>query len=241
MQRLINFLLQRILRVFFKLILKEEKDPYIKKIIDLYKKNGFTYLFAKIRIWDSPFAEVERFIPKRGTILDLGCGDGFFANYLALKSSKRKVIGIEINKDRVKDANKGLENTQFIKEDVTKSKLNYVDVILMFHLLHHLHSKKAQISLIKYCVKKLKKDGKLLIVEVDRKPLVKYLFSYLIDTIIVPILFDKKLTDFNIHYRSQDEWIKLLKSFNLKISTRKADTGKPFSHIIIEALNNEKN
>lgn len=234
MQRLINYFLQVILRIFFKPILKEEKDPYVKKVIELYKKSSFTYFFAKIRIWDSPFQQVERLIPKKGLILDLGCGDGFFSNYLAIKSPQRKIVGIELNSNRIKDANKKIKNAKFVQDNVLSTKFEKSNVILMFHLLHHLPTRVEQEKLIEKCHLSLEKNGKMVIVEVDKKPLSKFLFSHLADKVIVPILFENKLIDYNINYRGSSEWIKLLKKHKMKVRFIRADKEKPFSHIILE-------
>lgn len=235
MQKLISIFLQSILKIFLTPFLKEEKNPYLNKIINLYKKDGFAAFFAKVRIWDSPFEQVERFVPKKGLIIDLGCGDGFFSNYLAIKSPLRKIVGVEINRNRIKIADKGFKNTKFITGDVTKKKIKSADTILMFHLLHHLLAPLDQIDLIKDCVRKLSKGGKLIIIEVDTKPIHKYLFSNLTDKVIVPILFERKFFDFNIHYRSAIEWRDILAKHGLKTTILRADKDKPFSHIIIQA------
>src|SRR5260221_7765305 len=82
------------------------KDKNAKKIIDLYSTTAYTRNFVKFRFWFGPLHELNRLVPRKGVILDLGSGEGILANFLAVNSVKRKMIGIEINKSRVKEANK---------------------------------------------------------------------------------------------------------------------------------------
>jgi cyclopropane fatty-acyl-phospholipid synthase-like methyltransferase len=54
--------------------------------------------------WRScPFVEVARAVPDRGRILDLGCGHGVFALYLALCTSHREVTGVDVDGDKVRE------------------------------------------------------------------------------------------------------------------------------------------
>jgi SAM-dependent methyltransferase len=237
MINLIESLFKLLIRFFFFILFtftgKPTTNQTLRKASDLYGDDQFSQLFTQVRIWDAPYQELEDLLPKKGTIIDLGCGDGFLANYLALAASERKIIGIEINKNRLKLANKGIKNARFILGDITKIKFPKADVILLVHVLHHLGSLKAQEELIKFCSKKLPKKGELIIVEIDRKPLIKYFFTYLIDTVLVPILFDKKFIDTHIKYRRLNQWIELLRNNGFSSKVRLAHKGKPFSNVLI--------
>lgn len=207
----------------------------INKTIALYRKNRFVCIFSKIRFWDAPLKEVEKLVPKNGTVLDLGCGDGILSNYLALSESKRKLIGIELNKNRVNRAYRGLENTKFIYGDVLTKNFPKADTILLTHLLHHLPTKKDQEKLILKCKECLKPNGKVIITEVIERPFCKYIISWLTDAFVVPIFFNKKLYDFNFHYRRDEQWKKLIKKSGFKITTFYTHRNKPFPHVIFVA------
>src|SRR5438552_3620639 len=94
----------------------------ITETIDLYSTFRWKSFFSKIRFWDAPYVEVEKLIPKKGKIVDLGCGEGIFTNFLALSSSKRNIIGIELDKKRIEEANRGLKNASFKFGDATSIK-----------------------------------------------------------------------------------------------------------------------
>ena len=71
---------------------------------------------------------------QRGGIIDLGSGDGLMANYLGISSKRRKVFGIELNKSRLIESDKGVKNVKFKVGDILKSKIYKVDVILLIHV-----------------------------------------------------------------------------------------------------------
>ena len=204
----------------------------IKKTIGLYSDNKFVNIFSRIRFWDAPFEEINKLAPNSGVILDLGCGDGILSNYLALNNKQRKLIGIELNKNRVSRADRGLKNTKFIYGNVLTKSFPKADIILLTHLLHHLPSKLDQEKLIIKCKKNLNPNGKLIITEVIEKPFLKYIISWLVDAFVVPILFEKKLYDFNFIYRKDKQWQDLIRKTGLKINIYYPHKNKPFSHVI---------
>lgn len=220
-------------KVFFFFAGKPEQSENAKKAVELYKGRGFASLFTQIRLWDSPLEEISRLITNQGLIVDLGCGDGFLSNFLALSSAKRKLVGVELNSVRFKEADKGLKNTKFIAGDILKTNLPDADTFLLVHVLHHLPSKKSQQELLEKIYKKLSKGGKLIMVEIIKKPFLKYWFTYLTDAVIVPILFEKKLFSSQVHFRDNDEWIKVLNDLGFKVKTKVAHQGRPFSHLIL--------
>lgn len=204
----------------------------IKKTIALYKDLGWKKVFARIRFWDAPFVEVNDLIPKQGTIIELGCGEGLFANFLALTAFQRNVIGVDIDKARIEQAQRGLKNTSFIHLDALKMKMPRVDAIVCMHLLHHLSSYKDQETLLIKCSQALVKGASLVIVEVEPKISWKYLITWLTDHFLVPWLFEKRLYS-PIYFRKASEWKSLVTDIGLSCKITSAQRGKPFTHIII--------
>lgn len=150
----------------------------------LYSGLGWISLFTKIRFWTGSFVQLETMIPKTGKILDLGCGYGILANYLALCSSKRKIIGVDTDSGKVKFAERGIGNISFSVADATKMKLKNFDCIILHDVLHHLNSHYQQKKLIADCKKMLSKNGMLLVVEVDKTPFWKLVLGRITDFIL---------------------------------------------------------
>lgn len=231
----ILFLTVRIFfRFFFFFFGKPKLNANLEKTLKLYKNNDFFEVFTYIRAWDAPFEILEKRLPRRGLIYDLGCGDGLFSNFLALSSPQRKIVGLELDKNRVKEAGKGIRNANFRKADITKVKLKKADAVVLVHVLHHLRSYKEQERMLAGIRKILKSDGKLIVVEIAERPFAKYIFTWLTDAITVPILFENKFFSMDFYYRKAIEWETLLNKTGFEVSTEPIHKGKPFSHVLFE-------
>lgn len=235
---MVRKILEFSLSIFFGILFfVEKRTKYtadIEQVFQLYKKKGeFSGLFAKIRIWDAPLEGTERLVVNKGTVVDLGCGDGLFANYLVLSDKRRKVFGMELNPSRVKEAEKGLKNVEFRQGDILKDNFPKADTILLVHVLHHLSSYQQQAELVLKCKNKLKRDGKLIIVEIKKRPVPKFLLTWLVDVFIFPILFEGRLFNFHVFYRSEREWKDFLEDAGFSVEAKEACKGKPFSHFIL--------
>lgn len=235
---MVKSIFQSIIKIFFDIYFsffgKPKINSSMKKTLSLYKTGDFSEVFQTIRIWDAPYEVIDKIVPKKGIIVDLGCGDGLLANYIATSRPKTKVFGIDLNRERIKEAEKCVKNTKFVYGDILKKEIPKADVILVIHVFHHLTSKKAQEKLIEECYTKLKKSGKLIVAEVAEKPFLKYQFSWFTDHVIVPILFESKLYNPDIFFRRVDEWQKLFDKLGFNHKSIKADKSKPFSHVVFE-------
>ena len=60
-----------------------------------------TRLFVHGRAFLSDLAFVERYVPKHGFIVDLGCGHGLFANVLMESSAQRRVLGLDLDPRKI--------------------------------------------------------------------------------------------------------------------------------------------
>lgn len=209
-------------------------EEAVKRTIQLYSNIGWKSIFTRIRFWDAPYAIVEKLVPQSGIIVDLGCGEGIFSNFLAISSNKREVIGIELDEKRIKVANRGVSNALFRQGDANKTALPKNDCVIIFHVLHHLESLSSQERIIDKCIKSLKDNGKLIIVEIEPKLTITFITTWFTDHFLVPWIFERKIYS-PIFFRKSNEWLELLIKHNLKPQKIMAEKGKPFSHVIITA------
>lgn len=197
------------------------------RLFELYSGNGYVNVFLHIRWWHANLERIAEFVPKSGTILDLGCGYGITSNYLALLSSDRKVIGIELSDRKLKYARKNLPNVEFRNEDVTRLALPACKAVLLSDVLHHLRSFEEQENLLRECVKLLDKDGVILVKEIDKKPAHKFLFTQFVDNVLYP--------GDRFYFRGEDEFKELLGRLNLSVEFHPIHKGKPLSHVMYVA------
>ena len=75
----------------------------------LYRPQGIIKAsWTVLRILILPYKKLDSLIPGKGTIVDIGCGNGGFSNYISLFSSKRNVFGIDLSKKRIESAKKSI-------------------------------------------------------------------------------------------------------------------------------------
>lgn len=139
-------------------------------------------IYDTLRFWMLPLAQVDELIPKKGTIIDLGCGEGVIAKYLAHIKS-RTIIGVDNNKKRLQKSK--LKNLQFKLADIRKYPLKKADAVIFSDVLHHLSYVDQKVLLAKVA-KALKKNGILLIKEIDTKEFVRSSLSRFWDFVFYP-------------------------------------------------------
>jgi len=191
----------------------------------LYGNLGWVSVFTRIRFWTGSFIQVEQKVPTNGKILDLGCGYGIFANYLAVCSPQRKVIGIDTDRNKIKFADRGIVNTSFQIGDATKMHVKNFDAILLLDVLHHLNSYKGQERLIRSCMNMLKSNGRLFIIEVNNKPFWKLVLGRITDALLY---FGQP-----VYYRYKNEMVIMLsKYFGKNYIIAHQFTHNPFPQVL---------
>lgn len=182
-------------------------------IFFIYKPQGISKaLWTLFRIFLLPYQKLNKKVPLNGTIVDIGCGNGGLTNYLALRSSKRIMKGIDLSKERITVAQNSVnkrKNIQFIHGDATTAKLPRVDCYLMVDVLHHISFEKQE-KLLLFLANSLKGSSIIIVKEVDPSNRIPFLFGHSIEKILYP----KE----RIYARSKKEWINLFKSLELSCS-----------------------
>lgn len=191
-------------------------DPRYRQIAHAYWKVRHSKgVYATIRMALCPLMDIERFLPEKGTIMDVGCGAGLLLQWLSLGQNSRnlRLVGIEIDQRRIdlgREVCKKLgidnkidlrvENFTSTKDEQDLSALTFIDV------LHHIDFDMQRLML-RLAFEKLAQGGIILIKEVDTKPAWKYIYNYIFDTLTHLTNITKGKAGY---YRSLPEWKKLL-------------------------------
>lgn len=201
-----------------------------ESIREIYRGIGRTSLLYTIIKWAlTPFEKMEEYVPHEGKIYDLGCGNGLFSHYLAMKSSRRFVTGVDLSFHRIKVAKstaQDVKNINFYREDVNKFKLAPCDCIIFSDFLHHL-SYREQENLIQQSSTNLKKGGVLIIKEIDTRPKWKFIISFILDSLLN---FGSKL-----YHRSSNEFKELLTRYGFMVEIIPMHRLLPLTNIIYVA------
>lgn len=197
------------------------------KVFSVYKSFGVVRsFFILLRIFILPFWKIDRILPKKGLIVDIGCGEGGISNYLYFSNSNRKIIGIDISKERISRAKKTQspdKNVQFINGDITKKNLSNVDAYILIDVLHHIKYT-DQDKLLSSLYNKMKQNSLLLIKDVDNSNTLPFLFGHLFEKILYPK--DK------IYTRNKNQWISILSKLGFSCSIEGGTPHFPDSTLI---------
>ena len=150
-------------------------------VLELYAGTAAaTRFFLKGRIFLSDLEFIERQVPNRGTIVDLGCGHGVFANLMALRSPARRVIGIDISSQKIEQARGtigGRTNIEFIQGDINSAGIPPCDAITIVDVLYLL-SRDQQKRVLGSCQQRLRDGGLLVWKAQERRPRWKFVWTY---------------------------------------------------------------
>ena len=122
------------------------------------------------RLIQNPYKIVGEYVEEGQTVLDLGCGPGFFSLEMAkLVGEKGKVISVDIQEEMLqilksKSERQGL-SSRIVLHKAQPKKLGIsemVDFALAFYMVHEVPDKKSFLSEV---ASHLKPDGRFLIVE----------------------------------------------------------------------------
>ena len=198
------------------------------QLLERYKPlSAWESFYLRTRWRLCPFETVESHVPRKGRILDFGCGYGMLSNFLALKSPDRRVLGIDLNQARIevaKRSSKGHPEVSFQLGDVQDFQGIPFDAVVMTDVLHHIDEDNVRVLLriIRSC---LSDHGTLVVLDVDRSPRRKFCTTYLIDRLL-------NLTR-SLHYRSRDLLMLLLGRSGFRVhQVVPADQGLPLSDVI---------
>lgn len=193
----------------------------VKKILNLYKNLPFIdklHIYIRLRRWD--FSIFEKYVPKKGKILDFGCGHGFFSLYLENNSKYRKIIGLEISDKKIKIASESIHSNRitFIcdKKLENLNKKNSFNCIIALNVLYLLRHEEQKYIINKF-YSMLKKGGTLLLFESNADIKLLAFITILREFIMIKIL---KLTSGKvISLHPKNWWMKNLRHNFKKIKS----------------------
>lgn len=111
------------------------------------------YLYFKLKL-DRNYTQVLKHIPRRGKILDVGCGIGFLSQLMVYAAEGRQVWGIDYSAKKIDIANRSRisytkDSLTFIHADINNDLSNhftdnFFDGVLCCDVLHYLNTSNQQ-------------------------------------------------------------------------------------------------
>ena len=220
--------------------MKPPRTPAALRVMGLWADAGRVgRLHTRARWWSAPFTELELEVPLAGDILEIGCGHGVFTTYLAITSTARRVVGIDIDADKIAQANdavarleQGEAHLRF--ETLPSGTVPRIDGgwrSIVFADVLYLLGRDRRRAMLGECVDALAPGGLLVIKEVDTRPLVKAKLAQLQELISTKVL---RITDgHTLEFASAKELEALLVDLGLSTMAKRIDHGYLHPHCVV--------
>ncbi len=204
----------------------------IGEIISVYdNKIVKAYSWGRFRILHQRFLdEIGQYLPREGRVLDIGCGFGLFSCYYARKFPGIEIIGIDMNPVRIEMAahaarRLSLPNARFEMGEVTSCDFpgSGFDCAYMLDIVHHIPRQTVS-PLIRKLHETLSHGCRLIIKDVDVKPVYKRWFTYTLD----------KVMDFRtqVSYWPSEELVSLLRAAKFEVFLHAMVDFLPYPHVL---------
>ena len=217
--------IQEYFRAEFEL-LKSDVIPtryYRKYVLSQYIYKGpILEWYAKIKTRiENNYLLFDQLISKEAKIIDIGCGYGFLAHFLALVSEKRTLIGYDYDKEKIEVAIKATEtlnNIQFSYLDITEGLNQKADVFVIADVLHYM-PEELQEKTVKMCFENLEEGGLIIIRDANAEMEEKHKKTKLTEFLSTKIFRFNKTQDESkqLYFITKDRLLNFLKDEDAEI------------------------
>ena len=161
-----------------------------RAVLDLYRGcPPAVRAHVRVRWATCPLQAVAAVIPHEGRILEVGCGHGLLANYLALESSAREVHGVDIDGPKIEAARRAGATSGAAFADLDAGRLpdgpwEAIAIVDVLYLL----TEDEQRLLLRDCAAGLAPGGVLVVKEMSPSPRWKAAWNRVQETAAVRLL-----------------------------------------------------
>lgn len=166
-------LVSRYFRQEYETLRREEETPayYREQLIYNYLYKGPVlewYMRIKTKM-ENNYALFHQLLPKKGKIMDIGCGYGFMSYMLHFLAPERQIRGVDYDEEKIATAQHCYlrnDHIQFEAADITTYNLQHQDAFVLLDVLHYLPAA-AQERLLQQCIHKLNPGGVIIVRDGD--------------------------------------------------------------------------
>ncbi len=184
-------------------------------------------LYYMGRWFITPSTKIEALLPRDGTIVDIGCGEGILDNLLALRAPNRRVIGFDLNARRVQVAEsikkkRAIPNVEFFVADALTHDWGDAAAVVMIDVLHHIPDLHEQEKVVMRVSERLDSGAQFIVREPGLEDQVKARLAYWGD---VHLLYRGDV----IIFRKKSEWKALFEKAGFEVTIYNTNHLSPLS------------
>ena len=198
---------------------------------DLVSRSFLRRLQARSRERALELPALERDLSGDGVILDLGCGQGIAARWLARRLPRATIIGVDLDEEKVEEAQGmtgGLKNLRFVRSRFDDFLPSLVPCSVRGVLLADVLSSMPfdeQDDLLRHLSEIVEPGGRVVLLYVDTRPRIRAAANALRSYIVCRILRLTKATGDRFFYRSGSVVRSLLDSAGFEVVRDEARSG----------------
>jgi 2-polyprenyl-3-methyl-5-hydroxy-6-metoxy-1,4-benzoquinol methylase len=196
---------------------------------------------ARVHVWvrwhSCPFPAIAAELPRSGRILEVGCGHGLMAAFLAMESRARTVRGIDVAPGKVREARAAAERARHRGADLGFTCVQPGELppgpweaIVVVDVLYLLEEA-AQRSLLERSAGLLAPGGVLAVKEMSTHPRWKFWWNELQETLAVRLFRITWGGPFTFLPPSAVEGA--MRELGLEARSRRLDRGRPYPHHLL--------
>ncbi len=171
-------------------------------------------ILARLIFCIRPIVDVlERHLPERGLIVDLGCGYGTISHLVSSACMDRSVIGVDMSSRRIEVARSGIDRNnsiEFHAADIREFQIPHCSAVMMIDILYMLTFEEQE-RLLSRCYEKLYDNGVVVIKDNCKSPYWKYAYASMEDVMKTKLgVYGKEVTENSSRYWDVDDFLELL-------------------------------
>jgi cyclopropane fatty-acyl-phospholipid synthase-like methyltransferase len=173
--------------------------------------------------------EIGQYLPADGDVLDIGCGFGLFSLYYAQVYPRARFHGIDLDARRIARASRaaarlGLENVAYAVGDARGYRAaRELRAAYMLDIIHHIPPETVE-PLLRELWQSLMPGGRLVVKDVDTRPIYKRWFTHALDRLVSP--------GGVIHYWPADRLQGLLERVGFRVYRHLMVDVLPYPHVL---------
>ncbi len=200
-----------------------------------------TRLHTRLRWWWCPFPVIAAAVPRRGDVLEVGCGHGLLSLYLGLESPGRHVVGVDIDGDKIAEAKEAAGRLHAGEADVTFEAVapGYLpngawDAVVVADVLYLL-PRDDQRALVTAAAAAVRPGGVVVLKEMGTQPRWKARWNRAQETLATRVFRITESVGAGMTFVSPDEMAEWLTVAGLDVEHRSVDHGYPWPHHLVVA------
>ena len=220
--------------------MKPPQSDAAKRALGLWKQSSrSTRLHTAIRWWTAPFEALETEIPRSGKILEVGCGHGMLATFLALASEDRTVVGVDIDAQKIELAQESVRSLRPGEATISFEHRPSGEILtieggwdaIVFADVLYLIAPEDRSRLLSDCIAALAPGGCLIVKEVNTEPRIKAFVAQFQEFLATKVL---RITDGDVlNFPSATDIETLISSGGLTTRVGRLDKGYFHPHCVV--------